>query len=75
MSAAAALHRWECACQTPGVLLATWSDDGRVNIKVRDRYWHVSGGGVIETVCPRCATEHRLVLDDLSGDPWLPSTD
>lgn len=58
-------HRWECGCQHPAVLLATWTDAGQVNIKVRDRYWHVSGCGVIQTVCPRCATEHRLDLDNL----------
>lgn len=53
-------HRWECGCQQPPVLLATWTDGGQVNIKVRDRYWHVSGCAVIQTTCPRCATEHRL---------------
>jgi hypothetical protein len=53
-------HRWECGCQQPPVLLATWTDTGQVNIKVRDRYWHVSGCAVIQTTCPRCATEHRL---------------
>ncbi len=60
-------HRWECGCQQPAVLLATWTDAGQVNIKVRDRYWHVSGCGVVQTVCPRCASEHRLDLDALPG--------
>lgn len=58
-------HRWECGCQQPAVLLATWTDAGQVNIKVRDRYWHITGFGVIHTVCPRCASEHRLDLDRL----------
>lgn len=67
-------HRWECGCQQPAVLLATWTDTGQVNIKVRDRYWHVSGCGVVQTVCPRCATEHRLDLDNLP-DVTASSTD
>lgn len=58
-------HRWECGCQQPPVLLATWTDSGQVNIKVRDRYWHVSGCAVIQTICPRCASEHRLDLKHL----------
>lgn len=58
-------HRWECGCQQPPVLLATWTDAGQVNIKVRDRYWHVSGCAVIQTTCPRCATEHVLDMQDL----------
>ena len=66
-------HRWECGCQTPPVLLATWTDSGQVNIKVRDRYWHVSGCAVVQTTCPRCASEHSLNLKDLphlgTGDP------
>lgn len=67
------LHRWECGCQQPPVLLATWTDTGQVNIKVRDRYWHAYGFGVIQTVCPRCATEHRLDLDTMTGS--LPGLD
>ncbi len=54
--------RWECHCQTPPVLLATWQPGGRVNIKVRDRYWHFDGFGTVRTVCPRCATSHELDL-------------
>jgi|GEM_PF-2495009 len=60
-------HRWECGCQQPPVLLATWTEHGQLNIKVRDRYWHLSGFGAVQTVCPRCATEHRLDLDTLTG--------
>jgi hypothetical protein len=60
------VHRWECGCQDPPVLLATWTDAGQVNIKVRDRYWHVSGCAVIQTTCPRCASEHRLDMTRLT---------
>jgi hypothetical protein len=50
--------RWDCHCQEPPVLLATYDRNGRVNIKVRDRYWNV--GSPVHTVCPRCGAEHVL---------------
>ena len=55
-------ERWVCPCQDPPVLLATWDRAGRVNVKVRDRYWHFTGFGMVKAVCPRCATEHVLDL-------------
>lgn len=58
------LVRWECRCQQPPVLLGTYDARGRINIKMRDRYWHIDG--VVQTVCPRCGSEHRL---DLRGEP------
>jgi hypothetical protein len=66
--------RWECHCQTPPVLLATWETGGRVNVKVRDRYWHFDGFGQVHAVCPRCASEHVLDLDPSSTTPE-PDTD
>jgi hypothetical protein len=42
------------------VLLATYDPGGKVNIKVRDRYWHVFGFGKVQAICPRCAAEHVL---------------
>ena len=56
--------RWECRCQEPPVLLATYTPNGRINIKVRDRYWHLYGFGQIHAICPRCGAEHVL---DLQG--------
>jgi hypothetical protein len=53
-----AVLRWECRCREPPVLLATYERDGRINIKVRDRYWHVLGQ--VRTICPRCGAEHVL---------------
>lgn len=50
--------RWECHCREPPVLLATYERDGQINIKVRDRYWHVLGQ--VRTICPRCGAEHVL---------------
>ena len=50
--------RWVCACRQPAVLLATYDRDGWVHIKVRDRYWHVSGR--VEATCPRCGAVHLL---------------
>lgn len=53
-----AVVRWECRCQEPPVLLGTYDSSGTVNIKVRDRYWHVIGQ--IWTTCPRCGAEHAF---------------
>lgn len=53
-------YRWECPCQDPPVLLATYDPNGKVNIKVRDRYWHVFGFGHVQAICPKCAAEHGL---------------
>jgi hypothetical protein len=52
------VQRWTCPCQEPPVLLGTYDERGRVNIKVRDRYWHVQGR--VHTICPRCGREHTL---------------
>jgi hypothetical protein len=52
--------RWQCHCQDPPVLLATYDPNGRINIKVRDRYWQVVGQ--VRTFCPRCGAEHVLDL-------------
>jgi hypothetical protein len=52
------LFRWECRCRQPPVLLATYDGRGRIHIKARDRYWHVQG--VVQTICPRCGSEHAL---------------
>jgi len=59
------VFRWLCRCQEPPVLLATYGKDGRINIKVRDRYWHVHGQ--VQTICPRCGAEHILDLRGTSG--------
>ena len=59
-SAAHALVRWECRCQQPPVLLGTYDARGRIHIKARDRYWHIDGQ--VQTVCPRCGSEHALDL-------------
>jgi hypothetical protein len=50
--------RWECRCRNPAVLLGTVDRTGRVNIKVRDRYFHIEGR--VWTQCPRCGAEHTL---------------
>jgi len=52
------VSRWLCNCQDPPVLLATYDEAGRVNIKARDRYWHVQGR--VQTICPKCGQEHVL---------------
>jgi hypothetical protein len=54
------VQRWECRCRVPPVLLGTFDRNGRINIKVRDRYWHVEG--IVRTTCPRCGVEHVLDL-------------
>jgi hypothetical protein len=54
------VFRWECRCRQPPVLLATYDACGRIHIKARDRYWHVQG--IVQTICPRCGSEHALDL-------------
>ncbi len=58
-------QRWECRCRQPPVLLGTVDRSGRVNIKIRDRYWHIEGR--VWTHCPKCGTEH--MLDPRSQSP------
>jgi hypothetical protein len=58
-------YRWECPCQNPPVLLATYEPNGKINIKVRDRYWHLFGFGQVQAICPRCAAEHVLDLHQM----------
>jgi hypothetical protein len=46
----------------PPVLLATVEGD-RVNLKIRDRYYHIEGvRGRVRATCPRCGREHILTL-------------
>ena len=66
---ASSVYRWECPCQIPPVLLATYDPNGRINIKVRDRYWHVVG--YVQAICPKCGAEHIL---DLRTGPDVPLT-
>jgi hypothetical protein len=63
--ASAPPYRWVCPCQEPPVLLATYHPEGKLNIKVRDRYWHLYGFGHVQAICPRCGAEHLLDLRDL----------
>ena len=60
--ASAPPFRWVCPCQEPPVLLATYDPTGRLNIKVRDRYWHLFGFGQVQAIGPRCGAEHVLDL-------------
>ncbi len=57
------------------MLLATYDPGGKVNIKVRDRYWHVFGFGQVQAICPKCAAEHvldiRRLRDALESTPDL----
>lgn len=57
-----AARRWVCPCSVPPVLLATVEGD-RVNLKIRDRYYHIEGvQGRVRATCPRCGREHTLTL-------------
>jgi hypothetical protein len=66
-TARSSVYRWECRCQEPPVLLATYDRQGRINIKVRDRYWHIRGQ--VQAICPRCGAEHLLDLRGSRLDP------
>lgn len=61
--------RWVCACKDPAVLLATYEPDGRLNIKVRDRFWQLVGFGQVKAVCPRCGKTHTLDLRQIRTTP------
>jgi hypothetical protein len=55
-------RRWLCHCSTPPILLATL-EAGSVNLKIRDRYYHIEGvHGRIRATCPRCGKEHIVEL-------------
>ena len=55
-------RRWVCHCTIPPTLLAT-VENGKVNLKVRDRYYHIEGvHGRLRAICPRCGQEHVLTL-------------
>jgi hypothetical protein len=70
----ATVFRWECRCRSRPVLLATYDARGRINIKVRDRYWHIDGQ--VRTVCPVCGAEHLLDLRELpTSDDRAPDRD
>jgi len=44
------------------VLLATL-DGNQINLKVRDRYYHIEGlHGRIQATCPRCGKQHTITI-------------
>ncbi len=58
----AAPRRWLCHCSVPPILLATL-EGGNVNLKIRDRYYHIEGlHGRIRATCPRCGQQHTIDL-------------
>lgn len=57
-------QRWLCRCSTPPILLATVEGDN-VNLKVRDRYYHIEGlHGRVRATCPRCGQQHTIELGE-----------
>lgn len=72
--------RWECACTDPPILLARYDPGGKVQIKIRDRYYIASG--CVHATCPRCGAQHILDLRPADpatggngpGTPPLPAT-
>jgi len=50
--------RWVCDCSKPPVLLAIYDDSGRIEIKVRDRYYVARD--LLHAICPRCGARHVL---------------
>ena len=56
----AAPRRWLCHCTTPPLLLGTVEGD-TVNLKMRDRYYHIEAvQGRISTICPKCGHQHTI---------------
>jgi len=63
----AAPRRWLCHCSVPPILLATL-EGGNVNLKIRDRYYHIEGlHGRIRAICPRCGQQHTIDLPTGGG--------
>lgn len=61
----AAPRRWLCRCSVPPVLLATL-ERGNVNLKIRDRYYHIEGlHGRVRATCPRCGQQHTIELSGM----------
>lgn len=61
-AASATPRRWLCHCSTPPILLATL-EGGNVNLKIRDRYYHIEGvQGRIRAICPKCGQQHTIEL-------------
>lgn len=57
-------QRWLCHCSTPPILLAT-VEGGNVNLKIRDRYYHIEGlHGRVRATCPRCGQQHTIELGE-----------
>ncbi len=52
------VHRWECHCGMPPILLGTFDEAGNVYVSIRKRHYHMIGR--ITATCPRCgAVRHR----------------
>jgi len=58
--------RWVCDCSNPPVLLAIYDQSGRIEIKVRDRYYIAHDQ--LQATCPKCGTRHVLNIH------WPPET-
>lgn len=54
-------YRWECHCSDPPILLARYDPDGHIEIKVRDRFYHLASG-CVQATCPKCGATHILDL-------------
>jgi hypothetical protein len=69
-------QRWECRCGDPPILLARYDPGGKIEIKLRDRYYIASG--CVYATCPRCGAHHILDLRPADPDgspPPIPATD
>lgn len=54
-------YRWECTCSDPPILLARYDPGGHIEIKVRDRFYHLASG-CVQATCPKCGALHILDL-------------
>jgi hypothetical protein len=59
-------HRWECRCAETPILLGIYSEDGEIEIKVRDRFYFLTAG-CVQAICPRCGAEHLLDLRTMTN--------
>jgi hypothetical protein len=64
-------YRWECRCGEPPILLARYSTDGQIEIKVRDRFYFMASR-CVQATCPRCGAQHVLDLRPAVDDDDVP---
>lgn len=56
--------RWTCPNHSSPVLLAMVDEQGHLQIKVRNRVWHISNFTTVTATCPKCGERHTRRITD-----------